>query len=65
MTDPQIILGAIATTLSILGVMELRVRNLVKHYLTELKPNGGSSTKDQITRVESRLDDLYKHLLEK
>jgi hypothetical protein len=65
MTDPQIILGVIATTLSILGVMELRVRNLVKHYLAELKPNGGSSTKDQITRVENRLDDLYKHLLEK
>ncbi len=48
MTDPQIILGVIATTISILGIMEVRVRNLVKHYLAELKPNGGSSAKDQL-----------------
>jgi len=36
------------------------VRWLVKHYLNELKPNGGSSIKDSVKRLEDRIDDLYK-----
>jgi len=36
------------------------VRWLVKHYLNELKPNGGSSLKDSVKRLEDRIDDLYK-----
>jgi uncharacterized membrane protein len=42
------------------------VRWLVKHYLYELKSNGGSSIKDSVkinterlTRVEERVDDIY------
>ena len=35
------------------------VRWLVKHYLYELKPNSGSSMKDQITRLEQRVDELF------
>jgi hypothetical protein len=27
--------------------------------LNELKPNGGSSIKDQINRLEQRVDDLF------
>jgi hypothetical protein len=27
--------------------------------LAELKPNGGSSIKDQINRLEQRVDDLF------
>lgn len=34
----------------------LGVRWLVKHYLTELKPNSGSSMKDQINNLEARMD---------
>jgi hypothetical protein len=30
---------------------------MVKHYLSELKPNSGSSMKDQISRLESALED--------
>lgn len=41
------------------------VRWLVKHYLNELKPNGGSSVSDRLNRVESRVDDIYKLLSEK
>jgi hypothetical protein len=41
------------------------VRWMVKHYLTELKPNGGSSLKDSVNRLEQRVDDLYVLLLEK
>lgn len=39
------------------------IRWLVKHYLSELKPNSGSSLNDRISRVESRVDDIYKLLL--
>ena len=35
------------------------IRWMVKHYLNELKPNGGSSMKDSLARMEKRIDDLY------
>ena len=35
------------------------LRWVIKSYLTELKPNGGSSIKDQINRLEQRVDDLF------
>ena len=41
------------------------IRWMVKHYLNELKPNGGSSMKDSLVRLEQRIDDLYKILVEK
>ena len=34
------------------------LRFLVKGWLNELRPNGGSSMKDQLTRLEQRVDDL-------
>jgi len=33
--------------------------------MSELMPNGGSSMKDQISRIEARLDYLYTQLSEK
>jgi hypothetical protein len=41
------------------------VRWLVKHYLYELKPNGGGSVKDQVNRLEERVDQIYILLCEK
>ena len=41
------------------------IRWMVKHYLNELKPNGGSSMKDSMARMEQRIDDLYKLIAEK
>ena len=41
------------------------IRWMVKHYLNELKPNGGSSVSDRLNRVENRVDDIYKMLCEK
>jgi hypothetical protein len=46
--------------MTILGGFVGAVRWLVKHYLNELKPNGGSSLKDSVKRLEDRIDDLYK-----
>jgi hypothetical protein len=35
---------------------------MIKHYLTELKPNGGSSIKDQVNRLEARVDTIIELL---
>jgi hypothetical protein len=52
--------AAFAVTLcSLIGSAGIMVRWMVKHYLAELKPNGGSSLKDSVNRLESRIDDLY------
>ena len=41
------------------------VRWLVKYYLAELKPNSGSSMRDAISRLEQRVDDLFKLIADK
>ena len=41
------------------------IRTIVKDYLSELKPNGGSSMKDTVTRLENRVDEIYKILAER
>jgi len=46
--------------LSVLGIIAGMIRWLVKHYLDELKPNGGGSLKDQVNRLESAHEDLDK-----
>jgi len=51
--------------ITIVGGFAGAVRWLVKHYLNELKPNGGSSLKDSVTRLEERIDDLYRLIAEK
>jgi len=51
--------------LTIIGGFVGAVKWLVKHYLNELKPNGGSSIKDSVQRLEDRIDDLYKLIAEK
>jgi len=55
---------AVAVT-TIVGSFIGSVRWLVKHYLSELKNNGGSSVKDQVERLEARVDQIYILLCEK
>ena len=43
--------------LTIIGGFVGAVKWLVKHYLNELKPNSGSSLKDQVNRLEIALED--------
>ena len=40
------------------------VRWLVKHYLYDLKPYGGSCLKDSVKRLELRIDVLYRLIAE-
>ena len=44
---------------TLVGSFTLMVRGMVNHYLEELKPNGGSSVKDQVNRLEARVDQIY------
>jgi CHASE1-domain containing sensor protein len=54
---------AVAIT-TLIGTLAVAVRHLVKHYLSELRPNGGSSVKDQVNRLEQKVDTLYQILIQ-
>lgn len=47
----------IVSILTIISSVGYGIRWMVKHYLAELKPNSGSSIKDQISRLESRMNE--------
>lgn len=57
--------GLIVSAIAIITAFAGSVRWLVKHFLYELKPNSGSSLKDQVNRLESRVDQIYTILCEK
>jgi len=61
-TQDMAALAVAATT--VIGSFIGSVRWLVKHYLNELKPNSGSSLRDQVTRLEARVDTIIS-ILEK
>jgi hypothetical protein len=52
-----------ASTLIATGLLVLRW--VIKSYLQELRPNGGSSMKDQLNRLEQRVDDLYSLIVKR
>lgn len=56
--------GLIVSAITIAVAFVGAVRFLVKHYLSELKPNGGSSIKDQVNRLEARVDQIILLLIE-
>ena len=47
----------IVAILTIVSSIAFGIKWMVKHYLSELKPNSGSSMKDQISRLETALDE--------
>jgi hypothetical protein len=49
--------------MTIVGGFVGAVRWMVKHYLNELKPNGGSSVKDSVARLERQVEEIYRILL--
>ena len=55
------------STMTIIGSLVASVRWLVKHYLSELKPdkNGGHNLEARVVRIEQRLDNLYDMLISK
>jgi hypothetical protein len=49
---------------TIIGGFVAAVRWMVKHYLNELRPNGGDSMRDSINRLEDRVDRIYEMLMD-
>ena len=56
--------GLIVSIIAIVTAFSGAVRWLVKHYLYELKPNGGSSLKDSVTRLEDKVEMLHELVIE-
>jgi len=51
--------------LTIISCVAMGIKWLVKHYLSELKPNSGTSMNDKINRLEIRVDEIYRLLVDK
>jgi len=52
----------IVAVVAVLGGMASYTQFMIKHYLSELKPNSGSSIKDQVSRLEARVDTIIEML---
>jgi len=48
--------------IAILTAIYSSMRVIVRSIMSELSPNGGSSIKDQVSRIEARLDQLILEL---
>jgi hypothetical protein len=71
MTLVESLLSIIIATVTLITSAALGVRWLTKHYFDELKPNGGSSIKDQVNRLEAqhlkleaKVDKIYDAIVE-
>ena len=53
---------AVAGT-TLIGALAVGVRHLVKYYLSELRPNGGSSLRDSVDRLERQVEEIYSILI--
>jgi hypothetical protein len=60
--------GLAVSVTTLAGALAVGVKHLTKHYLSELRPNGGSSIKDKVNALEEKVDfltDLVKQALSK
>jgi hypothetical protein len=60
--------GLAVSAATLVSALAMGVKHLTKHYLSELKPNGGSSIKDKVNALEDKVDlltDLVKEALRK
>lgn len=55
----------VACVLAIISAFVAGIRWMVKAYLHELVPNSGSSLKDKVTRLETRVDEIYLLLVDR
>ena len=57
--------AVVGLAVAIVGALYGTTRFMVKSILVELQPNGGNSLKDQVSRIEARLDQLMLELTKK
>ena len=55
--------GLTVSAITIVGALAMGIRHLVKHYLSELRPNGGSSLRDSVDRLERQVEEIYSILI--
>jgi len=55
--------AVIGCVMAIMSAVYSAMRFMIKSVLREFSPNGGSSLKDQVNRIEARLDHLVDKLL--
>jgi hypothetical protein len=60
--SPQDWAAVVTVALTVIGSFIGSVKWLVKHYLAELKTNGGSSMRDQINALEARVETIIRIL---
>jgi hypothetical protein len=63
--SPQDYAALAVAIVTVLGGVTAMLQFMVKHYLAELKPNSGSSMKDAVNRLETRVDKIYELLCDK
>ena len=54
--------AVVGLVLAVLTAIYSSMKVIVKSIMLELTPNGGSSMKDQVSRIEARLDQLILEL---
>ena len=54
----------VLSILSIFAIFAGGIKWMVKHYLSELKPNSGSSLKDSVSRLEEKTDKVFDLMIE-
>ncbi len=60
--------GLAVSVTTLAGALAMGVKHLTKHYLSELKPNGGGSIKDKVNMLEHKVDlltDLVKEAIKR
>jgi hypothetical protein len=55
----------ISGALAVIAAMGATLHWIIKKYLSELRPNGGSSLRDSVNRLEDRVDKIYEILCER
>lgn len=64
--------GVLALLATLWAAHRFITKSLIRDYLSELKPNGGSSIKDKVddidnkvSKLESRIDSIYLLLIDR
>ena len=63
--SPEFITALAAAITTIMGANFALIKWLINKFLHELRPNGGNSLKDQVNKLEKRVDDIYQILAER
>lgn len=57
--------AVLGLVIAIISAVYSAMRFMIKAILREFQPNGGNSLKDQVNRIEARLDLLMSEILRK